>query len=230
MNMAEHKRISRELLNDADLPSALANRILRACSVHDLPPRSFLQHVGDEPGGMWCLVEGALSVEFAFGMREPQMSYLLLPPVWVGEGGVITGTQRMVGLSTTRRSQLLHLPVHQFVSIARDEPLIWRWLAKEQNLNVARAMGMVDALMVRNSEARVAAVLRQLGGRLGRHSDAPFVLDITQARLALIANTSRTVLSPILKALESAGAIELGFSTITVVDPEALHRLSEPAA
>jgi CRP-like cAMP-binding protein len=86
---------------------------------------------------------------------------------------------------------------------------------------------MVDALMVRNSEARVAAVLLQLGGRLGSEADAPRVLDLTQADLAAIANLSRTVLNRAVRSLASKGAIELGYSTITVTDPAALRTSSE---
>jgi CRP/FNR family cyclic AMP-dependent transcriptional regulator len=227
MNQPDTKRLSRDLLNDARMPPGLADRILRACSMHDVPARTYLQHVADDPGGMWCLVDGSLSVEFAFGMRDPQIGYLLLAPVWAGEGGVIAGAPRIVGLATTRRSVLAHLPMHQFVSLAHDEPLIWRWVANEQRLNIERSMGMVDALMVRSSEARIAAVLRQLGGCLGPRASAPRVLDLTQARLAAIANVSRTVLSPVLKTFESKGVVELGFSTITVIDPVALHRRSE---
>jgi CRP/FNR family cyclic AMP-dependent transcriptional regulator len=227
MNMPDLKGPLRDLLNDTKMSPALADRLLRACSVHDVPARTYLQHVSDDPGGMWCLVEGSLSVEFAFGMRDPQIGYILLSPVWAGEGGVISGVPRIVGLATTRRSVLLHLPLHQFVGIAHDEPLIWRWVATEQRLNVERSMGMVDALMVRSSEARIVAVLRQLGGCLGPRASAPRVLDLNQSRLASIANVSRTVLSPVLKTLESKGLIELGFGTITVNDPAALYRLSE---
>lgn len=227
MSTLDPKGSVRELLNEPSLPAGLADRILRACSVHDMPAQTYLQHVADDPGGMWGLAEGALSVEFAPGTRVPQMGYLLLPPVWVGEGGVISGVQRMVGLSTTRRSVLLHLPVHRFASISRDEPLIWRWVSREQNKNFERALGMIDALMVRSSEARVAAVLTQLGGRLGQRAGAPRVLDVTQARLAAIANISRTVLSPVLKRFEAMGIIELGFATITVTNPAALLTLQE---
>lgn len=226
MNMPDLKSPLRDLLHDADISAALSDRILRACSVHDVPAHTYLQHVADEPAGMWGLAEGALSVEFAPGTRDPQMGYLLLPPVWVGEGGVVSGVRRMVGLSTTRRSVLLHLPVHHFAGIARDEPLIWRWVSREQNKNFERALGMVDALMVRGSEARVAAVLTKLGGRLGNDADAPRVLDITQARLAAVANVSRTVLGPALKKFEAKGAITLGFGTITVTDPSALRDIS----
>jgi CRP/FNR family transcriptional regulator, cyclic AMP receptor protein len=226
MNTPDPKNLSQELLSAARISPALADRIRRACSVHDVPARSYLQHVADDPGGMWCLVEGALSVEFAFGMRDPQISFILLPPVWVGEGGVITGAPRMVGIATTRRSVLLHLPMNQFLSIARDEPLVWHWVAKEQNLNIARSLGMVDALMVRRAEARIAAVLSHLGGRLGRDADEPRVLDVTQAQLAAIANVSRSVLSPILQALATKGIIDLGHRTITIADPLALRRLA----
>ncbi|MEQ8696965.1 MAG: hypothetical protein RLT05_10455, partial [Bauldia litoralis] len=92
----------RDLLDGATLSAALAGRILRACSVRNLPARTYLQHVDDDPGGMWGLAEGALSVEFAPGTRDPNMGYILLPPVWVAEGGVVSGIRRMVGLSTTR--------------------------------------------------------------------------------------------------------------------------------
>jgi CRP-like cAMP-binding protein len=227
MNMPDLKGPLWDLVHDATISAALSDRILRACSVHHVPAQTYLQHVADEPGGMWGLAEGALAVEFAPGTRDPQMGYLLLPPVWAGEGGVVTGARRMVGLSTTRKSVLLHLPAQHFASIARDEPLIWRWVSREQNKNFERALGMVDALMVRNSEARVAAVLLLLGGRLGSQANAPRVLDITQTDLAAIANLSRTVLNQALRSLASKGAIELGYSTITVADPAALRTPTE---
>lgn len=222
MNAPDPRVPFRELLNDASISSALADRVLRACSVHDLPARTYLQQVADDPGGMWCLAEGALAVELAPGMRDPQMGYLLLPPVWVGEGGLIVDAPRSVGLSTTRRSVLLHLSAHRFFGIARDEPLIWRWVAKVQKQNFERAMRMVDALMARSSEARIAAVLMQLGGRLGQEAHAPRVLDLTQAQLAAIANVSRSVLSPVLKTFASKGIVQLGHCTITITDPAEL--------
>jgi CRP/FNR family transcriptional regulator, cyclic AMP receptor protein len=224
MNTLKPKGPFQELLNDATISTSLADRIVRGSSVHDIPAQTYLQHVADEPGGMWGLAAGSLSVEFTTGMRDPQMGYSLLPPAWVGEGGVVAGRRRLVGLSTTRRSLLLHLPVKQFASIAQEDPLIWRWVAQEQNRNFERSLGMTDALMVRSSEARVAAVLRQLGGRLGTQTEAPRVLDITQVQLAAIVNVSRSVLSPILGTLASTGIIELGHRTITILDPVALQR------
>jgi CRP/FNR family transcriptional regulator, cyclic AMP receptor protein len=226
MNVSDPPVPFRDLLNDASISPALADRIISSCSVRDLPTGTRLQHVADDAGGMWGLAEGALSVEIAPGTRDPQMSYLLLPPVWFAEGSIINDAPRMVGFSTIRRSSLLHLPAQRFFSILREEPILWRWLAKVQNLNFQRAMGMVDALMVRTSEARIAAVLRQLGGRLGQNASAPRILDITQSELADIANVSRSVLSPVLKKLASKGFIELGHSTITIADPAALSSFS----
>ena len=45
------KRLSRALLNGARMPSAPADHVLRACSVHDVPAQRYLQHVSDDPGG-----------------------------------------------------------------------------------------------------------------------------------------------------------------------------------
>jgi CRP-like cAMP-binding protein len=213
------------MLDDTGISPSLSARILRSCSVHDIPERTYLQRVADDPGGMWGLVEGSLSVEMAPGTRDPQMSYLLLSPVWVGEGGVIVGTPRSIGLSTTRRSVLLHLPMQRFAEIAKDDPLVWRWVARVQKQNFERSIGLTDALMVRSSEARVSAVLMHLGGRLGPLADTPRVLDITHSQLAAIANVSRSVLSPILQALAAKGTIELGHRTITIAEPVALRRV-----
>lgn len=223
MNIPDPRLHLQDLLNDDSISPALADRILQSCSVQDIPERTYLHHVADAPGGMWCLAEGALSVEFAPGTRDLQMSYLLLPPVWVGEGGVIMGHRRSVGFSTTRRSILLHLPLPRFFAIASSEPKIWHWVAKVQHLNFARALRMTDALMVRTTEVRVTNVLLQLGGQIGAHADRPRVLDITQAQLAAISNVSRSALSPILQALSAKGTIELGHRTITIADPAALR-------
>ena len=223
MNATDPKGPFGELLDDATISATLADRIFRGASVRELPAQTYLQHVGDEPGGMWELAAGSLSVEFATGLREQQIGFCLIPPVWVGKGGIVTGGRRMVGLSTTRRSVLLHLPMHQFASIAQDDPLIWRWVSREQNRNFERCLRMTDALMVRTSAARIVAVLRQLGGRLGDRADAPRILDITQAQLAGMANMSRSVLSPVLATLASSGVIELGHRTITIPDPDALQ-------
>jgi CRP-like cAMP-binding protein len=216
----------RDLLDDTSLSPALADRILGACTVRDIPARTYLYHIADDPRGMWGLAEGALSVEFAPGLRDPQLSFLLVPPVWLGEGGLIAGTPRSVGVSTTRRSVLLYLPAQQFFDILQDEPLIWRWIAEVQKKNFERALGMVDALMVRRSDERVAAVLVQLGGLLGHHAALPRELDITQTELAAIANVSRTVLSPVLKTLASKNAVRLGHRTITIIDATALRSFS----
>ena len=198
----------RSVLQDDSISPGLADRLLRSCSIQDSPERTHLQHVADDPSGMWCLAEGALSVEIAPAARDPQTCYLLLPPVWVGEGGVIVNTPRSVGLSTTRRSILPHLSSQRFFDIAKDEPIIWRWIAKVQKLNFERSIRMTDALMVRSSEARVSAVLLHLGGRFGLLADMQRVLDITQAQLAASANVSRSVLSPILQVLAAkVGAV-----------------------
>lgn len=212
-----------EQFSHAGIAPPLADRILRSCLNRDIPARTNIQQVADAPGGMWCLVKGALSVEMAPGMRDPQMGYLLLPPVWVGEGGIIADVPRSVGLSTTRRSVLLHLPVQRFFEIAKEDPLIWRWVAKVQKENFERSIRMTDALMVRSSDARIVAVLVQLGGLRRHYADPPRVLDITQAQLAAIANVSRSILNPVLRKLASKGVVGLGQRTITITDPEALR-------
>jgi CRP/FNR family transcriptional regulator, cyclic AMP receptor protein len=224
MNPSDAKDPFFDLLNDDVISPRLADLIFRASLVRDVPARTYLQQVADDPGGMWGLKEGALAVEFAPGRRDPQLSYLLLPPLWLGEGSIIANIPRLIGVSTTRRSFLLHLPAQRFFDIASEEPLLWRWAARVSRENFERAMRMTDALMVRNSDARIAAVLIQLGGSLREHTNAPRVLDVTQTQLAAIANVSRSILNPVLKTLESQGVVELGNRTITIVDPVALGR------
>ncbi len=116
--------------------------------------------------------------------------------------------------------------MQNFYKIAHDEPVIWKRVAQIHNLNFERALRMTDALMVRTSEARVAAILLQLGRYIFDNIDVPRDLDITQNQVAAIANISRSALTPILKSFEAIGYIKLAQSKIYIADPTTLRSIS----
>jgi CRP-like cAMP-binding protein len=199
------------------LSEGLASTVLEGCVTRVLPPQTPLQHVGDEPGGLWGLAEGAVAVEMAPGSRTPQKSFILQPPLWIGAGSLLSGRPRAVGLTTTRRSTVLLLPALRFRSLAEAHPELWRWVAIMEHGTSLIALAMADALMTREASDRVLAVLRCLclhnAPRATAEGAAPppqtVDLDLTQAELAVMANVSRSVLSPILQHLAAAGVLDL---------------------
>ena len=212
----------------AATPDEFARRLVSAASVIHAPRGLSPQHVGDEPGGLWGIADGALALEVAPGRGAPEASFLLHAGAWCGEGGVIAGIPRIVGLKTTRRSVLLHMPHRRFFEIAREIPDAWRWVAGLSLGNTQRAIALADALMIRDSATRSATVIACLTGARGPGPVAPppIELDLTQAELARIANVSRSVLNPTLRDLSARTLIETRRNMVVVRDLPGLETVA----
>jgi CRP-like cAMP-binding protein len=222
-----HRDNPEALLRLIPLNADLSSKIIDACVTRHLPAQTPLQHVGDEPGGLWGLADGALSVEIAPGTRSPQKSFILQPPLRIGAGSLLSSTQRVVGLTTTRASKVVNLPASRFRSLAAAQPEIWKWVAETEHKNALIALAMADALMTRGSKNRVLAVLRCLclhnaSQPLASGAETPdhcVDLDLTQAEFAEIANISRSALNPVLQQLSTAGILELRRNQMRVTFP-----------
>ena len=68
--------------------------------------------IDDDPGGMYGLVEGGLGISMAPRERGPYTAHFAMPGTWFGEIATFTRHPRRVGLTTTRPTTMLHLPLH----------------------------------------------------------------------------------------------------------------------
>jgi CRP-like cAMP-binding protein len=109
--------------------------------------------------------------------------------------------------------------------VARDHPLLWRYLGLLAGAHVADALGAISDNTIREPAARIAAILLRLAGvRVHEHlSDRQPELDLTQEDLALLANISRTTVSEHLAEMETGGLISRAYGRLRIVDPYRLR-------
>lgn len=211
------------------------NAVLDRCALKRVARGETLYRAGDAAGGLYGLIDGTFGVMVAPGQRAPFLGILARPGFWIGEASVITRGPRAIGIVATRDSVVAHLPLGQWDAIVHADGQAWRWLAYLTLRNELFALAVIDALRMRRSEDRLAAILailaegperRQKGVAEGLSSQRP--IDISQDDLASMANLSRSSAGRILEAFEARGLISRSYRTVNILDLEGLRRRRGP--
>lgn len=209
-------------------PPSFRDAVLSRCVLRRFERNETLYRAGDEPGGLFGLVEGGFGVIVAPGERAPFLGVLARPGFWIGEASVITRGPRAIGITATRDSVAAHLPLKQWDAIVLAEAEAWRWLALLSLRNSLLALAVIDALRRRRAEHRLAALLAILhaGSEAqgsGHAHDAPSApIEISQDELAAMANLSRSSAGRLLDTLETHKVISRSYRTLRVLDLDAL--------
>jgi CRP/FNR family cyclic AMP-dependent transcriptional regulator len=208
-------------------PRSFQRDLLDRCRLQRFKSGETIYHVGDPPGGMFGLVAGGLSVSIAPGEHGPYFAHFAQPGTWFGEAAAITGQPRRVGLSVTRDTVLLHLPLQEIHEIAGQNSEAWRLFALVTIGHLDSAIGASDDLMIRDHVKRCIAVLLRLGGcRRDSPSDSSSVeIDVSQEEIAVLSNIARTTASAILRKLEAQGCLEQSYRRIRILTPDALRAM-----
>jgi CRP/FNR family cyclic AMP-dependent transcriptional regulator len=148
-----------------------------------------------------------------------------VPGSWTGEAAAVTGKRRLVTVITTRETHLLHLPLTAVNAILREDAEAFRSFARLTHWHLATALGVVDDLMLRDPHKRVVAALLRLSGCSSETPKGlgPVDLDLSQDDLALMSNVGRTLTNEVLRELQAAGQIEIGYRRIRVIAPDELR-------
>jgi CRP/FNR family cyclic AMP-dependent transcriptional regulator len=206
-------------------PLSFRRAVLARCLPEQFKAGARVYAVGDEPGGMFGIVSGGLGVSIAPGERGPYTAHFAMPGTWFGEVAAFTRQPRRVGLTATRDSELLHLPLRAIDEIVRLDPSAWRLFALVTIAHLDMAMGGADDLMIRDHVQRFVAVLLRVGDcrRAIRQGPGTIEVDINHEDLAYMANVARTTAGSILRKLEADGHIALSYRRIRILAPDALR-------
>lgn len=207
-------------------PAAFRQAVLEQCRLLQFAAGTPVYSIGDEPGGMYGVVTGALGVSVAPGEHGPYTAHLATSGAWFGEAAAFTRQPRRVGLRATRDTELLHLPLSAIDEIVRRDPGAWRFFGLVTIGQLDAAIGGSDDLMTRDHVKRFVAVLLRLANcrYASPRNSAPVEVDISHEDLAHMANVARTTAGGILRKLEGEGHIELSYRRISILAPDALRR------
>jgi CRP/FNR family transcriptional regulator, cyclic AMP receptor protein len=208
-------------------PLSFRRAVLDRCLREQFKAGTQVYSIGDEPGGMYGIVRGGLGVSIAPGERGPYIAHFAMPGTWFGEAAAITRQARRVGLTATRDSELLHLPLYAIDEIVRQDPSAWRFFALVTIAHLDLAIGGSDDLMIRNHLKRFIAVLLRIGNcrRFSPQHGHAIEVDMNHEDLAYMANVARTTAGTILRKLEADGHIGLSYRRIRILAPDALRAM-----
>lgn len=209
-------------------PAAFRDAVLSQTSLRSFGAGTTIYSEGDPSDGLWGLAEGTIGLELAGERRSPSFAYLSGRGFWIGAQTLIMGPGRQVGLVALRPCRMLYLSGAAFHAIAQKDAEAWRWLAALPLIQNAVAFGVLDDLLIRESDRRCAAILLRLAGCRGPFAqDEPDDIYATQEQLAEICNLSRTSLGEVLRAFDRQGFISRRYGRI-VIDRAVLARLADP--
>jgi CRP/FNR family transcriptional regulator, cyclic AMP receptor protein len=227
--MILQRHAAREIANSkgwlSHTPASFQRAVLDRCQLEHFKAGTPIFSVGDKPNGMFGIVAGCLSVSIARGKQGHYTAQFAMPGSWFGEISAFTRQPQRVGLTATRDSELLHLPLPAIDEIVRRNPSAWRFFGLVTIGHLDLAMGGSDDLMIRDHHKRFVAVLLRLGNcrLVSPHDGQPIEIDISHEDLAHVANVARTTAGAILRELEAEGHLALSYRRISILAPDALR-------
>jgi CRP-like cAMP-binding protein len=178
-------------------------------------------HRGDPADCLHLIVSG----RFAVGITTPLGSTALLgvrgPGDAFGELALVeSGGHRSATVAALEPAETRSVLVGDFERLRREHPSVDGLLVRVLAERVQRLSEQLTEAYYLSAEKRV---LRRLVELAELYSDC---IRLPQEQLAELAGTSRATTNRVLRDLERRGVLELGRSTVLVVEPESLRQRS----
>jgi CRP/FNR family transcriptional regulator, cyclic AMP receptor protein len=202
-------------------PPDFQDQMLAKCDLLHFEAGEPVYEAGDEPGGLFGVVEGRIELHLPVHDEGPTLAFIGSPGFWAGDLAAVTGRPRRIAIVAGSDCQLLRLPRAELLRIASNDPTVWRHIAVLLALNLAKAIDTVDALSRSDPAARVAATLLNL---VEDDIAGPPIISASQLDLGALARLSRSAVNAALKGLEREGLICRRYNSIEVTDVTALRQ------
>jgi CRP-like cAMP-binding protein len=147
----------------------------------------------------------------------------LEPGCWFGELSTVDGGPRPQDAVSFGASKVLHIASRAFEQISRDDPEIFRDVARLLGQRQRTAVQYAGMILSLPAKARLAnLLLAALDANEEAHSER--TVSLTQNEVAAALGVSRQTANKLLKALEQKGALSLGYGRITLLNPARLSK------
>jgi CRP-like cAMP-binding protein len=222
----------RELLRTgrwfAGLPDDLQTDLVDAAVTRTAAGGERVLARGDEPAGLYAVVDGAVRVSGQSQAGREVLHMMLEPPSWFGEVSVIDGLPRTQDVTADVETTLLHVPQRALDALLTAEPSHWRHIAVLMAGKLRLAMFALEDVAQVPPRVRLARRLAMMSEGYGDHTHPRRTVDVRQDQLAMMLNVSRQTANQLLKELEAMGLVKLSYGEIEIVDADALRALAAP--
>lgn len=202
------------------LPLSRQEALLALATVRTLPPGGRVYAVGDEPNGLWAVLEGQVRLVGYPVAGSELLTLLLTSGTWFGELSTLDGGRRPHDAIAFGRTRVLNVSRSRFERLAADDPALYRDVGLLVCAHQRLALDFISEALSLSIPQRVARTLLTQ-----RRANGGPILRVRQDELAAITGIARQTLNRTLAKLAREGAIRLGYARIEVLDTLALERV-----
>lgn len=212
----------------ADQAEDVRRAVLKAARLVSYPVGEFIFHAGDAEGGLYGVVTGGVGVHLPSDEGMSVLVHVLRCGLWFGYGPLVRGRRRSLSFSVTEPSILFHVPLSHAQEIAHRSPSHQRAILSVSEYGMDVAAKVIETLLIRNTDRRVAATLLRVAP-VPQDSSPSTDVYLTQSQLGEMANAERQVVNRALKRLEVKGWIRVSYGRIEILDIAALGSFARMA-
>ncbi|WP_288374725.1 Crp/Fnr family transcriptional regulator [uncultured Pseudomonas sp.] len=208
------------------LPAQVQDSLLALARSRELAAGQCLFQRGDPPCGLYAVLEGAMRVGAVSRDGKEALLTLVEPPYWFGEISLFDGQPRTHDAFAEGVTQLLWIPQAALLDWLAQHPQHWRDLALLMSHKLRWVFVALEQQHLLAAGPRVAHRLLQIAEGYGERDVAQWRLQLSQEQLALMLSLSRQTINQILKALEQAGVVQLGYGEVLILDAPRLREMA----
>lgn len=207
----------------AGLEPGAREHACQALMVSEAEPGDYICRVG-RPATYWLgLIDGLLKMSND-DTRGPIMTFTgLAPGGWFGEGTALKREAYRYNVQALRRSRVAGLPVDMFHWLLDHSIAFNRFVMNQLNERLGQFIAAREIDRITDPDVRVARSLANLF-HPGLFPGVGQVLRITQQELAYLVGLSRQRVNLALARWQQAGAIQVEYGGLRVLDLQALRR------
>ena len=178
---------------------------------------------GEPASGFYIVAEGKVKIYKLSAQGKEYILHIGLPGDSVAGVAVFSNQNYPAYAQAMSNSALLFFPKTAFLETLKEEPEIGMRMLGALASSQRRFVDTIEDLSLRDVLGRLSRYLFNLAQEKGKLT---FELDMQKSDLALKLATAPETLSRNLKKLKAKKIISLNSKTITILDKEALRRLS----
>jgi CRP-like cAMP-binding protein len=210
----------------AALPEALQDQLLDGALLRRFAPRQALFSRGDEPDGLYAVLDGGIRVSGSSESGREALLTMLGPPSWFGEISVFDAQPRTHDAIAETEALVLHVPRPALDAILEAEPRWWRDLGLLVTSKLRLAFTAMEDMALLPIGVRLARRLAMMAEGYGERDHRSRTVEVSQEQLAMMLSTSRQTANQLLKELEAQGLVRLSRGHIEILDLDGLRRVA----
>ncbi|MEG6507789.1 Crp/Fnr family transcriptional regulator [Methyloligella sp. 2.7D] len=197
-------------------------RLATIAKLRELGADEAVYLAGDDPAGVYGLVEGSVNISFPRGDGEVYVMHRAAIGFWIGDLALFAQKSRLISLHAGDAAVLVELPSPALRRLLNDDPRLYADFYAMTYENVEITFQAVTNLSIASVEKRVAD--RLLMAASARPEGQEWI-EISQPDLARLLAISLATLQRAIRRFAQEGLVERGYGRIKVLDPEGLRRV-----